>query len=169
MQGAPPEPVTLEAASRAEEPILARLLELYMHDLSEVFPIAPGPDGRFGYPLAPYWNEPATHFPFLVRAGSGLAGFALAARGSPATDDPEVLDVAEFFVLRGARRSGVGRRAAGLLWSRLPGRWVVRVAERNERALPFWRAVVAEHTGGAFRERAQIIRGNGWRVLEFTL
>ena len=57
-----------------------------------------------------------------------MAGFSFVTRGSPASDDPETLDVAEFFVLRGWRRSGVGRRAAPLLWDRLPGPWTVRVS-----------------------------------------
>jgi predicted acetyltransferase len=168
MRGAPSETVTLTPASRAEQPILARLLALYLHDLSVFFPIAPDPDGRFVYPrLSAYWEEPEARFPFMVRAGSELAGFALATRGSPASADPGVYDVAEFFVLRGLRRTGVGRRAAELLWSRLPGRWVVRVLERNEPALPFWRAAIAEHTGGAFREETRSLGGRPWRVFEF--
>ena len=70
------------------------------------------------------------------------------------TDDPDVFDVAEFFVARGYRRFGVGRRAARLLWNRLPGKWIVRVSERNQRAIPFWTRVVAEFAGaGATQSR----------------
>lgn len=43
----------------------------------------------------------------------------------------EALDVAEYFVLRRYRHAGVERRAALLLWDRLPGKWTVRVAEGN--------------------------------------
>src|SRR3954451_14348288 len=125
---ADPHAVTLEAATQADLPLLSNLLELYIHDLSAAFPhVELGPDGRFGYPpLERYQAEPGRRFSFLIRCGGRVAGFALVTRGSPATDDPEVFDVAEFFVIRSHRRSGVGRRAAILLLDRLPGRWIVR-------------------------------------------
>jgi predicted acetyltransferase len=141
----------LEVATLSQAPLLANLLELYLHDLSAVFPaIQLGADGRFGYPWLPlYWSEPKRRFPFLIREGSWVVGFALATRGSPASDDTDVFDVAEFFVIRQHRRSGVGRRAAILLWERLPGRWIVRASQGNPGAVPFWAAVVSEYTGGA--------------------
>jgi predicted acetyltransferase len=87
----------LEVATLSEAPLLANLLELYLHDLSVAFPaIQLGADGRFGYPWLPlYWSEPERRFPFLIREAGRVAGFALATRGSPASDDPTVFDVAE--------------------------------------------------------------------------
>ena len=79
---------------------------------------------------------------FLIKHGSNVAGFAFATRGSPMSEDPEDLDVAEFFVLREYRRSGVGREAAMALWDGVPGHWVVRVSEANRPGLRFWREVI---------------------------
>jgi predicted acetyltransferase len=105
--------------------LLRDLLELYVEELSEVFPVERGPDGRFGYQkLQLYWNEPNVRHAFLIMADSHVAGFVLATRGSPASDTATDLDVAEFFVLRTYRRSGVGRRAAIALWDHTPGQWV---------------------------------------------
>src|SRR5215472_4044631 len=97
--------VVLEPATLRDAAVLSNLLELYAHDLSDVFALEPGTDGRFGYDKLPlYWTEPETRFPFLIRAGTRLAGFALATRGSPVSNDPNVFDVAEFFILRRHRR-----------------------------------------------------------------
>ena len=160
--------VALEVATPATAPLLSNLLELYLHDLSEAFPIEVGADGRFGYEWLPsYWSEPEKRFPFLIRFGSQPAGFALVTRGSPVTDEPEHLDVAEFFVLRRYRRTGVGRQAAFLLWNRLPGQWVVRVSEANRAGLPFWRAVVDQYTSGTFSESERDGNPHSWRVLTF--
>jgi predicted acetyltransferase len=144
-----PHHTVLEAATPSQAPLLANLLELYMHDLSAVFPVVRlGADGRFGYPPLPlYWSQPERRFPFLIRQDGRVAGFALVTRGSPASGDPEVLDVAEFFVIRQQRRTGVGRRAAFLLWDGMPGRWIVRASEGNPGAVPFWTATVAAYTG----------------------
>jgi predicted acetyltransferase len=161
--------VSLHAATAADDTLLANLLELYIHDLSAAFPdVALGPDGRFGYPPLPrYWAEPDRRFAYLIRAEGRVAGFVLATRGSPAAVDPDVYDVAEFFVLRRDRRAGVGRRAAGLLWRRHPGRWVVRVSEANTGGLAFWRGVVAEAAGGRVTESTRAGGAAPWRVLAF--
>jgi len=160
--------VTLERATPDAAPLLANLLQLYIHDLSEIFPIELGPDGRFGYDrLALYWSEPATRYAFLIRCGVGVVGFALVTRGSPASDDPAALDVAEFFVLRRHRRSGLGREAALALWDQLPGRWVVRVSEANRAGLPFWGEVIRAYSGGDFVESTRPGNPNAWRVFTF--
>ena len=161
--------VALDVAAPGDAGLLANLLELYVHDLSEVFPrIEIGADGRFGYdPLPLYWSEPERRFPFFIRCGERIAGFVLVTRGSPASDDPDVFDVAEFFILRRHRRSGIGRLAAFLVWDRLPGRWIVRVSEANRGAVPFWAGVTAEYTNGVVTECTREGSPAPWRVFSF--
>lgn len=164
-----PHDVVLDVATVADGELLANLLELYIHDLSDVFPnLEIGSDGRFGYRRLPlYWRDPDRRFAFLIKCDGRVVGFALVTRGSPGTDDPSVFDVEEFFVLRRHRRSGVGRRAAMLLWNRLPGRWIVRVSEGNRGAVPFWTRVIAEYTGGAATESTRPGDPHLWRVFSF--
>jgi predicted acetyltransferase len=162
--------VRLRVATAADATLLANLLELYIHELSDVFPgLHLGSDGRFGYPKLPSFFETEGRFPFLIERDGRLAGFALVTRGSPISDDPTVFDVAEFFVLRGERAGNVGRRAAELLWRRFPATWTVRVAEANRGAVAFWSAVVLRFAGGATVEvrRAGDHRGMGWRIFTF--
>jgi predicted acetyltransferase len=166
---ASPLEVVLDIAKRSEAALLSNLLELYIHDLSETFPtVELKADGRFGYEKLPlYWSEPGDRFPFLIRLESRVVGFVLATRGSPAIDDPEVFDIAEFFVIRRHRHSGVGRRAAFLLWNRVPGRWIVRVSEGNLGALRFWAGAIAEYTKGAAKQFTRPGHPNAWQVFSF--
>jgi predicted acetyltransferase len=166
---AEPHQVVLNSATSADAELLSNLLELYIHDLSAAFPdVELGADGRFGYlPLALYWSQPERRFAFLIRCDDRIAGFALVTRGSPATDDPDVFDVAEFFVLRRYRRAGVGRQAAERLWKRLPGRWIVRVFEGNSGAVPFWSRVIEGFTGKAATVIERPGHPTGWRVFSF--
>jgi len=166
----PPTPVvSLDQATEADSVLLSNLLELYIHDMSEVFPhVQLGPDGRFGYSRLPlYWSESDRRFAFLIRCDGRIAGFILVTRGSPVVHDPNVLDVAEFFVLRQYRRAGTGRQAAFLLWNRLHGRWIVRVLEKNRGALAFWCDAIAAYTDGRFTEPAPSAKPNAWRVFSF--
>ena len=161
--------VSLEAVSEDSSGLLANLLELYLHDMSEIFPIAVGTDGRFGYEKLPlYWSERDTRFAFLIRSSVRVAGFALVTRGSPASDDPASLDVAEFFVLRSYRRSGIGGHAARLLWDRLPGRWIVRVSQANRAGLRFWEQTIRAYTHGAFSECERPGTHHLFRVFSFS-
>jgi predicted acetyltransferase len=163
------EATTLQRATQADGELLANLLELYMHDVCDVFPaLELGENGRFGYAQLPlYWSETERRFAYVIRSGERVAGFALAKRGSPVSPDPATLDVAEFFVLRKFRRFGVGRAAARLLWQALPGSWTVRVAERNARALAFWSNVVADVGGGRSSAWSPPGNPNAWCVFTF--
>lgn len=163
-----PTQISLQLATRAQESTLANLLELYMHDMSEVFPLRISDEGKFGYAWLPtYWAEPDRRFPYLIRSESaGLLGFVLTTVGSPGSDDPNCLDVAEFFVLRRFRRSKVGTTAIQMLWDQRPGHWVVRVSEGNPEGSGFWPNVVAAYSGGKFTEKRTAGRHFFWRVYE---
>ena len=166
-----PEPrsVSLDVATPDEAALLTNLLELYIHDLSAMFPhVELGSDGRYGYPELPlYWSEPERRFAFLIRVEGRVAGFVLVKRGSPALPDPDVLDVAEFFVLRAYRGQGVGRRAALLLWRQLPGKWTVRVSEANPAAMAFWSSAVEEFAHGAATVLEHPGRSSRFKVFVF--
>jgi predicted acetyltransferase len=161
--------LSLDAATSADASLLGNLLELYSHELSDVFPsVVLGPDGRFGYPALPlYWSELERRFAFLIRVDGQVAGFVLATRGSPAAADPQVLDVAEFFVLRRYRRQGIGQCTARLLWNRLPGPWTVRVAEGNQIGLAFWAGLLAAEAAVGVTESVRLSGSMSWRVYKF--
>ena len=160
--------VTIERAGAEDASVVANLMELYCHDLSTLFNLEVGPDGRFGYARLPlYFSEPRTRHAYLIRHGATLAGFALVRAESPLADLAADFDVAEFFILRAHRRHGVGRDAAAALWDRHPGTWVVRVADGNLPAVAFWRGTIDDYAAGAFTEQRRTIDGRGWHVFVF--
>lgn len=139
--------ISLHLISREEAPTLRNLFELYAHDFSETVPLELHPNGRFEVPLSDRWWDDAEHFPFFIRENERLLGFALARRGSKITTAADVMDVAEFFVIRGARGKGVGAAAAHALFEAFPGRWEIRVRHTSTLAKQFW-ARVAETWAG---------------------
>lgn len=161
--------LVLAAATPQEAPLLANLLELYAHDLSDVFKLDLGPDGRFGYAQLPlYFSEPDKRMPFLMRSGGQLAGFALVTRGSPMSEDPNVLDMAEFFVVRRHRRVGIGARAAALLWNRYPASWIVRVSAGNAAGREFWTRTLSRYSSNRFNETQRAGSPHGWHVFQMN-
>jgi predicted acetyltransferase len=165
--------VTVELASQLEHPVLANLLQLYLHDFSVRGGPPIGADGRFDYPrLEAYWFEKG-RYPFLIRADGNLAGFALVAAREllePGADPPEIgHELVEFFVVRGLRRRGVGGAAARELFARFPGRWWVGELTSNEPAIAFWRRVIGDATRGAYAEEGWQRGGQRGIVQIFTV
>jgi predicted acetyltransferase len=150
-----------------EQPILENLIELYIHDFSEFHAVDLGPDGRFGYPDLPlYWLEPGRH-PFLARIDGDLVGFALVRKVAVNYGKETIWDMAEFFVLRGMRRRGIGTELAQSIWSMFPGPWQVRVMQTNQRAQEFWASAIAKHTGAPVQPVSFEKEGDLWSVFSF--
>ena len=158
--------IELIAATQEQQPILANLLELYIHDFTELLHLDLGEDGRFGYKnLSSYWQHP-DHFPFLVRVNGKLAGLALV-KGSGISDHESTWDMAEFFIVRGYRRCGIGTAAAREVWRRFPGRWQVRVLESNEPARRFWNRAILQFTAQPAQATSVKTGQQNWHVFSF--
>ncbi len=154
-------------ALREHEQVLANLIELYAHDFSEFVDLKLGADGRFGYESLPlYWQEP-DRYPFLIMVDNELAGFLFVRRGSQISDDRDVWDMTEFFVARGFRRLGIGTQAAHTVWRKFPGKWQVRVINRNQPAKEFWERAIAEFAGQPIAPTSFEKSGAGWHLFSF--
>jgi predicted acetyltransferase len=159
--------IELIPAAWEHEPILANLLELYMHDFSEFLELEMGADGRFGYKSLLLYFAAPDRYPFLVKFDGKWAGFAFVKQGSEFSGSPTVWDMAEFFILRGCRRRGIGARIARDLWNRFPGPWEVRVMETNVAAQDFWARAISSFTGVGIRPVLVEKGGLGWHLYTF--
>ena len=142
----------LVVADASERPTLARLMQLYAYDFSEVLDLEVDDSGRFAAPsLDSYWDAPLRSA-FLGRAGERLAGFALVHCGSRLSGADDVWDMAEFFVLRKHRRCGVGSEAAHRIFREHRGKWEVRQRRKNVAATAFWRRAIGSFGTTGFAE-----------------
>jgi predicted acetyltransferase len=144
--------ISLTPAAKEERSTLDNLMQLYSYDWSELGHPVIGDNGRFDdYPLGGYWLEDWRR-PFLLRVDGKLAGFALILERSRLTGTTGVCDMAEFFVMRGYRRKGVGLAAAFAAFDRFKGPWETRQRQENGAATAFWRRVIGQYTGGKYDE-----------------
>lgn len=126
---------TVTRATEAEFALLEQLLQLYLHDFSEHAGDDVDEQGRYSYAwLDAYREEPERHA-YVIRVDAHPAGFALVRAGDP-------VQMAEFFVLRKYRRTGIGARAAREIIAFHPGRWSISQVATNSSATAFWRRVI---------------------------
>jgi len=150
----PGDGVVLRRAGSADRPVVARLWQLYLHDLSEFRGLMPGADGRYPeHRMVVFFSDPdrAAH---LVEVGDVPAGFVLV-RG---VQGPARV-MGEFFVVRAARRRGVGHAAARAALAGFPGPWEIPFQETNAGAARFWRRVATATVGEEWREEARPVPG----------
>jgi predicted acetyltransferase len=129
--------------------VLARLLQLYQHDFSEIEGGELGDDGLYPYVDLDRWLALPHRYPYLIRVDGKLAGFVLVTE-----HEPDGYEIAEFFVVRKYRRRGVGAQAARSVFDRHSGRWHLSQTRNNDAARAFWRRVIGAYTGGQFEESA---------------
>ena len=141
--------LALRPATLEDRLPLYRMLELYQHDLSDLWDQDLDAHGEYGYPLDRYWQQDGA-VPYVFSVDGRWAGAALVDRDVPLPGGEHWL--AQFFVLKKYRRRGLGRRVACQVFDRHPGRWQVGQMPGNAVAQAFWRRVVGDYSGGRYDE-----------------
>ncbi|WP_245213503.1 GNAT family N-acetyltransferase [Rhizobacter sp. AJA081-3] len=150
--------MSVRLATQEDRLPVYRMLELYQHDLSDIWDQDLDSHGEYGYALDHYWHEEGSQA-FVATVAGKYAGFALVNRAVRVGTEGCWMD--QFFVLKKFRRRGLGQHLAGSVFAALPGRWEVGQMPTNLGAQSFWRKVIGEYTGGRFKE--QTLRSGGWQ------
>lgn len=148
-------------ATLNDETTFRNLYQFYMYEFSRFMGWSPNYAGRFDETdLDGCWTDDHRH-PFLITVEGKLAGLAIVDRPfhSYLNPDEEVAQIAEFFIMGGVQRLGVGERVAFSLFDQFPGAWEVFQMTKNTNAQTFWRKVIGRYTNGNFVERPYKDRG----------
>ncbi|MFM9444489.1 GNAT family N-acetyltransferase [Streptomyces acidiscabies] len=147
-----PAQIRIRTAVPSDRPLIDRLWLMFRHDLSEFHEVLPFPDGTFRAErvdsafTAPGWA------PYLFLAPDDRPlGFSFVR----ALDTPTAVMNA-FFMVRGARRQGLGLTAALDVVSRHPGPWEVPFQDTNTKAVRFWRRVATAAADSWTEEHREI-------------
>jgi predicted acetyltransferase len=136
---------------------LYRMLELYQHDLSDIWAQELDRHGEYGYALDRFWREKNCH-PFVITVDGNYAGFALVDTAVKVGSGGYWMD--QFFILKKYRRHGIGRRLARQVFDALPGKWEVGQMLDNLGAQAFWRSMIGGYTQNNYAESTLL--GNRW-------
>jgi predicted acetyltransferase len=144
--------VKIQRAALEKKETLKNLMQFYFYDFSEFVEAYVGHDGLFGayrY-LDNYWTEDG-RYPYLVEAEGKLAGFVLVREVNE--EEKTFWSIAEFFIMKKFRRSGIGKLTAHHIFDQHKGNWEVFQILTNKPAQAFWRMTIDEYTAGKYEER----------------
>ncbi len=148
--------ILLEAIPLERKPVLERLLQLYLYNMTGTEEARNeeanlNEEGLFEHRwIDSYWKEPGRH-PFFIRIDGHLAGFVLVNRHTQVISPGDGWSIAEFFVIRNYQRRGIGRRVAFRTFDQSPGKWEVRWLRNNAEANAFWPKIIGEYISGNFQ------------------
>ena len=130
-------------------------MQYYIYDFSEFIKYDVENDGLFApYPnLADYWKDDNNKFPYLVKQNDKYVGFVLVKLIQ--SNERNYFSIAEFFILKKYRRSGIGKLVAVEVFNLHKGYWEVYQKISNNPAQVFWNKVISEYTNGQFREKLE--------------
>jgi predicted acetyltransferase len=135
-------------AEPSHKDLLANLMQLYLHDLSVYTGDTVEEDGKFdlGEYFHLYWKD-SDRFPYLCLLNGRVAGFALVREIGN-----DSFSIAEFFVLRSHRGTGLAAQFAKNVFQRHHGQWEVAELDSNIPAQKFWRKIIASYSAEGFQE-----------------
>ena len=134
-------------ASAVDREWLTNVYPFYLHDLTEFDEhyYTLSDRGLWEPDHLPSWLQDDTDHPLIIRQSEAPVGFALVNRAPSVHVMPGFrFRLAEFFILKRYRRTGIGLRAAHALFDRFRGRWQLSVLARNAPAIAFWRRVLGD-------------------------
>jgi len=138
-------------------------MQFYIYDFSEYIKYDVEDNGLFApYPhLDDYWKETSNKFPYIIKKDDKYVGFVLVRFIE--TQERMYFSIAEFFILKKYRRTGIGKAIAVMVFDLHKGLWEVFQKESNKPAQIFWKKVIEEYTKGQYRERSE----DGKRIQNF--
>ena len=160
--------IQLTRIPEAQKPVLRQLLEFYCYDFSEFIYLELDEEGYFNYPyLDHYWIEEDRH-PFFILRDNVIVGFVLVNRHGFIQKKEEGYTMAEFFVMRGHRRRGIGIQAAHLAFDLFPGKWEVAQQLSNQASVHFWDDCISTYLNGLETVKVVFLQEKMKRVMLFS-
>ena len=132
----------IKEALLSQKQILSNLLEKYLYEFSFYDKTIPDKNGLYGYRYLDYYWKEKDRWPFLFWEEGYPIGFALINRHIEGQQKADYA-MAEFFVLNGYRRKGVGYTAMKSLFNRFSGKWEIKYHAKNIASVSFWNRIAA--------------------------
>ncbi|MBR1822418.1 MAG: GNAT family N-acetyltransferase [Clostridia bacterium] len=124
--------------------LLWNVHQKYLYEMTNYYDDEMDAAGNYHYGhFDAYFTEPEREA-LLIYDGRSLVGFAMVNPYSYIHEKPDHV-LAEFTVFPMYRKRHIASVAAGMIFSRYPGRWEIKYNERNAPAKRLWTKVTAEY------------------------
>ncbi len=136
--------IKIEIIKEEKRKKLEKLLQLYLHDLSNSFPIDFDSDKcEYNYDLLSYFRENKAYF---IKEEDNILGFVLVD-----INDNNTYEISEIFILNNYKGKQIGAKAVQMIFDLYKGNWIVKVVPNSILAEKFWNKVILEYTNDNYQ------------------
>lgn len=140
--------------SKPEMEVFDHLIQLYEYEFSDITKLEVNKQGLYSLDELKKNLADGQSQALLLRYKKKWAGLAVVNLKSHFNDDPEVRDIAEFFVMKIYRHHHLGQKMAFELFKLFPGKWEVRQLPAAKEARTFWLKVIDRFTQHDFTDES---------------
>ena len=136
--------VEIRKIAKREKKKVEKLLQLYLHDLSEYFPIPfDSKKCEYKYDLSKYFE---TDYAYFIKQDNKIVGFIL-------IDDNknDNYEISEIFILNNYKRHKIGEQAVIKVFNKYKGNWVIKAVPLSPIAESFWKKTINNYTNGNYK------------------
>ena len=145
-----------------------RLQQEYEYELAAITGYVQNANGFFDQEfLASTWSKYGYDI-YLLEINELVAGFAVVNLSSMISDDPDIRDIAEFYIAPKFRNQKVGTRFALEIFFKYPGKWEVRQLPSLFNARNFWVRAIQSCKSKDYQEITDSPSWNGF-VQKFSI
>lgn len=156
----------LEEIKEENKNIFNNLFELYQYDFSEYYLDDVNDDGLYGhYKYIDEYFKDDTRHAYYIKVDGKYTGFVLINRITFVEKNANT--IAEFFILKKYRRQKLGTDIALDIFNRFKGKWELRVLNKNDRGLEFWKKVI-ENNFKKIKKHHVVNNNEEWLVYTFS-
>jgi predicted acetyltransferase len=137
----------IRIATESDRVVFYKRLELYQHDLSDIWNQDLDEHGDYGFMLDKFLHSPSCKT-YIFTVNEEYAGCALVDKSVRLPENDWWMS--QFFVMKKYRGHGVGWLAANHIFDTVRGRWEVGQMPGNKSALDFWTKVIGAYTNNNF-------------------
>lgn len=141
----------IRLANPEDQLALNRMLELYQHDLSDIWDQDMDCHGAYGYQTDSYFCGKTDKKAFVFLVDTKYAGVALVNTQCRLRENEWWMS--QFFVVKKYRGRGVGELAARHIFDHIHGKWEVGQLKGNDQGLKFWTKTISRYTNDAYTAR----------------
>jgi predicted acetyltransferase len=140
--------------SKPDMEVFDHLLQLYEYEFSDITKLEVNRQGLYSTPELKENLAKRNSQACLLRFKKKWAGLAVVNLKSYLNEDPQVRDIAEFFVMKIYRHHHLGQKMAFELFKHFPGKWEVRQLPAAKEARDFWLKIIDRFTHHHFTDQS---------------
>lgn len=137
--------ISLKKVNKNDIKLLDNLLQLYLHDISEYFPIDfDSKTCKYKYDSLDKYVDESNNYAYLFMNSNDIIGFTLI------DCDNNYMVVQEMFILNNYKNIGLGKECISKVFDLYRGNWIIKSLPASPKSENFWKKAIEKYTNNNY-------------------